>query len=497
MVLTTDDLVLYKRCSRRVFLERFGDSSCRESTSGFVRKLQRDSTDHRRQIIANWSAAGSTQRVEFPNGDWNSGAAETLRLMEAGAPLISRGVLIKPAGEDGLDWIGRPHLLVRSPEPSTFGDWSYRPVDIRMGKRPKLEYQLVATFHTILLEMIQEAPVRYAEILLRGRSPHRVDLFTRRPQLLELCGDAETVLTSDTLPEYFISRSRCSLCPWLSQCHSQAQQDQHISLIPGVTPTRYRVLAALGITDLGAIAKADPKDLAKYPELANGGVQNLINQARSCQEKRPVPRRDDTWEQLRQLPKSSVELYYDIEAEPERSVDYLHGVLVVKRDLQRRVISEKFHAFWAETPEEEGTAWNRFVEFMEQYPDAPIFHFCEYEPNTLGKLGKRHGTAAKQVDRLRNRCVDLHAWVTRLFFLPVEGYALKQIAAYLGFSWRDSTANGSQAVFWYDQWLETGDRQLLETIEIYNEDDCWGTYHIAKWFEGLAREDELAIAETA
>ncbi|MGD1851875.1 MAG: recombinase B, partial [Cyanophyceae cyanobacterium] len=117
MVLTTDDLVLYKRCSRRVFLERFGDSSCRESTSGFVQKLQRDSTDYRRQIIDNWTETDTTGQVEFPKGDWKSGAAETLRLMESGAPLINKGVLVKPASDERLAGIGRPQLLVRSRPP--------------------------------------------------------------------------------------------------------------------------------------------------------------------------------------------------------------------------------------------------------------------------------------------------------------------------------------------------------------------------------------------
>ncbi len=497
MALTTDDLVFYKRCPRRVFLERYGDQSERQPAAGFVQKLQRDSASYRQEIIDNWSDADTAQWVKFPKGDWEQGAAETVRLMESGQPLIARGVLMKSAGEGRPPWIGRPHLLVREEEPSWLGPWSYRPVDIRLGKRPKLEYQMAATFHVVLLEAIQGTAVQHAEILLRGRSPHQVDLLTRRSQLLELCQEAEVVLGGTHPPEYFISRSRCSLCPWLGQCHSQARQEQHISLIPGVTPTRYRVLEALGMTDLGAIASADPRVLGEYPELSNGGVQNLINQARSSQEQRPIPRHDQVWADLEQLPTGSVELYYDIEAEPERSVDYLHGVLVVKRDLQRQVISEEFHGFWAETPEEEERAWLGFVEFVEQYPDAPIFHFCEYEPSTLKKLGKRYRVPRKRIAALCDRCVDLHAWVNNLFFLPVEGYALKQIAAYLGFSWRDPSANGSQAVFWYDQWLETGDRDLLNTIEIYNEDDCWATYHIAKWLEDIAQADQVAIAETA
>jgi len=42
-------------------------------------------------------------------------------------------------------------------------------------------------------------------------------------------------------------------------------------------------------------------------------------------------------------------------------------------------------------------------------------------------------------------------------------------------------ANGSQSIYWYDQWLETGDRTFLDIIQRYNEDDCRATRHVKDW----------------
>lgn len=70
---------------------------------------------------------------------------------------------------------------------------------------------------------------------------------------------------------------------------------------------------------------------------------------------------------------------------------------------------------------------------------------------------------------------------------------MKTVANWLGFRWRDpkigklssngGNVGGDQCVFWYDQWLKTGDSTWLEYIVIYNEDDCQGTYELKKWME--------------
>ena len=49
------------------------------------------------------------------------------------------------------------------------------------------------------------------------------------------------------------------------------------------------------------------------------------------------------------LPESPIELYYDIEGEPNLDMDYLHGLLIVEHGKEPQYL-----AFLAEQPENEG-----------------------------------------------------------------------------------------------------------------------------------------------
>jgi predicted RecB family nuclease len=177
------------------------------------------------------------------------------------------------------------------------------------------------------------------------------------------------------------------------------------------------------------------------------------------------------------LPTAQVELYFDIESEPSLDLIYLHGVLVVDRMAQ----TTEFHSLLADKPEDEAAVWQAFLALVAQYPTAPIFHFCPYEVQTIHKLAKLYGTSQSVIHPLAARFIDLHELVTRVATLPVESYALKNMARWMGFDWRDSSANGAQSIYWYAQWLTTQDRSFLDAIATYNEDDCRATHHIKDW----------------
>jgi uncharacterized protein len=89
---------------------------------------------------------------------------------------------------------------------------------------------------------------------------------------------------------------------------------------------------------------------------------------------------------------------------------------------------------------------------------------------------------------LLSRFFDLHDWVTQAAILPIESYTLKFIARWLGFNWRDTSANGAQAICWFSQWLETHNRQFLDDIICYNEDDCRATYHVKEWLTSFLQQ---------
>ena len=83
-----------------------------------------------------------------------------------------------------------------------------------------------------------------------------------------------------------------------------------------------------------------------------------------------------------QLASAPIELYFDIEAEPSLNLAYLHGVLVVDRSNQ----TQTFHPLLADHPEQEEQVWFQFLDLVLQYPQAPIYHFCAYEVQTVERL---------------------------------------------------------------------------------------------------------------
>ncbi|MEG4861389.1 TM0106 family RecB-like putative nuclease [Microcoleus sp. K1-B6] len=615
-MLITDKLLLsYHRCHLRAFLDTCGDWKQLDPPSDFLLKLMRDSAAYQQQALEH----ETYQQPYYPRGDWEAGAAATLSLMQQGVDRIYRGVLIQ--GEFGqtkgattslvgidsqyfpefgelpetplhlsssnlhssnITLISRPHLLIKQPGQSKFGDWSYITADIWLSKRPKQEYQIIAAFHAQVLASVQETMPETAWLMLRKKGWWQVNLDQRTPQMFEILDNCIQMIENRDKPEVFISRQKCNLCGWYTICHAEAESIKHLSLLPGVSASRYARLKTLKITDVEALANASSALLAEYPEFPDRVAFDVVQQAQSQLLNQPLlreegssatdfvtdvtdvrkkeegrgkkeegrhdtdfdtdtlindseKRRSENSEELNSservpdivdnilndiaveevkirenkpatssipapilrkkpipysqsvfLPIAPIELYFDIEAEPELNLDYLHGVLVVDRYNN----TEKFHGFLAESAAEEGAIWQQFLELMWAYPIAPIFHFCDYEVKTFKRLAKLYNTPAYLWKPVLKRFVDIHKQVTQKAIMPVESYALKPIARWLGFDWRDAKANGAQCVCWYDDWLKTGDRSLLEAIVRYNEDDCRATYVVKDWLTNFLLNHE-------
>ncbi|MCU0549686.1 MAG: TM0106 family RecB-like putative nuclease [Leptolyngbya sp. Prado105] len=496
MFITADLLLNYQRCSRRAFLDRYGDAEQKDPPNDYLLKLIQDSAENRRQVLATQE---DHRQPTYKNGDWSRGAEETLKLMRSGVERIYQPILLAEA--ENVTLVANPDLLVKRPGQSIFGDWIYVPSEIKLSKRPKQEYQIIVAYFAKVLAAVQGAWAEEAWLILKERGAFEVDLWEVVPRMEAILTSCIAAVAGEQEPEVFISRSRCSLCHWFSHCYAIAKSEHHLSLLPGVTQSRYLQLQALNITTLEALAEIPATQLEPLPGFGSETARKLTRQARSTLQnvallgessaahtvgKRPfvVPK----------IPTAAIELYFDIEAEPSLNLVYLHGVLVVDRIQQ----TETFHPLLAETPEEESRVWQKLLDLMWAYPTAPIFHFCPYESQTMERLGKLFETPDELIKPLLARFIDLHDSVTRSVTLPVESYALKHIARWVGFDWRDSSANGAQSIYWYAQWLATGDRRYLDSIVIYNEDDCRATYQVKEWLvsflEAATLADDLGYA---
>jgi len=488
-MLLTDDLFIHsQRCQRRVFLEVYGDQHKKQPQSDYLSKILQDSGLYRNQVLRRYNAVRPQPLSGTAAATEQEAMAEaTAALMQQGVEAIAYGYLLR-TDPSGLTYLSRPDLLLRCPGPSRFGSWCYLPVVVKLGRRVKLDYQLLALFHAFVLADFQSLWPPRTGLILQGtpkhsppHQPYWVSFRDRLPAFQESLLAFQQSLVDRQEPEVFIARNRCSLCLWLDHCTAVAQTSQHLSLLPGITPKRYEILKALGIQTLEALAHTSPRVLQPLPGFGALVTHQLLQQARSTLHQTPLLHTPPDY----LLPLTDpVEFYFDIESQPDLNLIYLHGVLMVQGT------QKQFYAFLAESPADEQQAWTQFLALVTAHPQAPIYHFCPYEVDCIRRLGKEFHTPPATIDRLVRRCVDLHAWVTKTVTLPVESYALKSVARWLGFQWRQEDVNGAQAICWYNQWLQTGDRSFLEQILIYNEDDCQATHHLKTWLAQFLQEHQ-------
>jgi len=480
MLINAELLLQYQRCKRRTFLDIHGDKSQRDAPNELLRKLQQDKIAHQLSALAKVTY----HQPDYSYGNWEAAEAATLELMQRGVEYIYKGVLLATYSE-GYTLLSRPDLLVKRPGKSCFGDWMYVPANIELGKRPKQEYQVVAAFHAQVLATIQDLAPETAWLILRTKDRnYSVDLLKWTPRMQQILEEFIQVLELQNPPEVFISRQKCNLCHWYSQCYAIAQSEKHLSLLPGVTPLRYTQLQDVAITTLESLANTSPSILENLVGFDREAAPKLIVQAQSSLEKRPLilpyplPTEDITFT-------APIELYFDIEAQPDLDLNYLLGVLVVDRVAN----TEQFYSFLADKPEDEKLVWQQFLDLVWLYPEAPIYHFCVYEFDTVKRLARLYNTPSSLVRPVLSRFVDVYEQLTQSVALPVESYALKAIARWLGFEWREKEASGAKCIYWYDQWLETGDRSLLEIIQSYNEDDCRATLRVKNWLVNFFQDE--------
>jgi uncharacterized protein len=478
MLINAELLLQYQRCKRRTFLDTYGDKSQRDAPNELLQKLQQDKIAHQLSALAQMTY----HQPDYSYGNWEKAEKATLELMECGVEYIYKGVLLATYSE-AYTLLSRPNLLVKQPGQSRFGDWMYVPTSIELGKRPKQEYQVVAAFHAQVLATVQGVIPETASLILRTKNTnYTVDLFKWMPRMQQILEEFIEVLELPNPPEVFISRQKCNFCHWYSQCYAIAQSEKHLSLLPGVTPLRYTQLQDVAITTLESLANTSPATLENLVGFDREVAPKLVVQAQSALERRPLvlpyplPIEDITFT-------APIELYFDIEAQPDLDLNYLLGVLVV----DRLANTEKFYSFLADKPEDEELVWQQFLDLVWQYPEAPIYHFCVYEFDTVKRLAKLYNTPYALVRPVLSRFVDVYEQLTQSVALPVESYALKAIARWLGFEWREKEASGAKCIYWYDQWLETGDRTLLEIIQSYNEDDCRATHRVKDWLVNFFR----------
>lgn len=457
-MLTANHLYQYLACPRWPWNEWFGDPREKRGPSAFLRKLLADGVHHEEAIYADLGPA----RVSYPPGDHAAGARETLRLMRAGTPLIAQAVL-----RSG-DRLGISDLLERRPGQSALGDFVYEPVEIKTARSVKTVYRLQLAFYGHLLADVLGAwPARAHVILYDGSRESFVLEDVRGPYERVLAG-LEALADGGEAAIHICST--CAECPWEYACLGRAEAARDVSLTYGLQRRTARSLREHGVQAVDGLAALPPATVSAWTGTAPGEAQALVIQAGV------LARGEVLWRNTPGYEPSEIDLYFDIEGDPEHDVMYLFGVLARGRDG-----TEDYRAFVAEEPADEARAFHELLDHLESFPGAPIYHYHHYERSALRALSDKHGSNPARAPAVLGRMRDLNRDLTAAVVLPIYSYSLKAVARFLGYEWSHPEASAAQSMFWYSSWLKSGDRSFLDCAVEYNRDDCRATRLLKEW----------------
>jgi uncharacterized protein len=410
-------------------------------------------------------------------------AAETEAAIQAGAEVVYQAAF----EHDG--WVGYADFVERQP------DGSYEVSDTKLARSSKPTHLLQLAFYSEQVGRIQgRLPERMHVVLgTTERVSYRVrdfDAYFRRVRRRFLDWVAHPPAT------YPFPVLHCAVCDWLARCTRQWEEDDHLSLVAQMRRSWIDKLASAGITTLEGLATADA-ELAT--ELRPAIFDRLRRQA-ELQHRHRI-----TGEHLFELlplvegrglellPRPSAgDVFFDIEGDPfyeaTRGLEYLFGV----------VTDGEFRAFWAHDRAEERVAFERLVDFLTErlarFPDLHVYHYAHYEPTALKRLMGELGTREDEVDELlrREAFVDLYRVVAESLRISYGRYGLKQVERFFMPAREEDVAAGDDSILVFEQWLESGDDELLHAIERYNEFDCRATLALRDWL--LERRADAGVS---
>jgi predicted RecB family nuclease len=435
--------------------------------------VRRKGEQHERAHLATLEAAGKRIAPIELGEDWEAAARATEEAMRAGADVVYQAVLLDPHG-----WRGIADFLELQP------DGSYEVADTKLARTSKPTHLLQLAFYSAQVARIQGRLPDLMHLVLGSgeRVSYRIrdfDAYYRRVRRRFLEWVADPPAT------YPYPVAHCPVCDWLPRCTQQWRDDDHLSFVAQMRRRWVEALGEAGVTTLEQLATAEAElQTSLRPEI----FERLRRQAELQHRARITG--EHVFELLplvegrglEALPRPSEgDVFFDIEGDPfyeaARGLEYLHGV----------VTDGAFRSFWALDRAQEKEAFERLVDFLTERlaldPGMHVYHYAHYERTALRRLAGEWGTREEEVDELLRRdvFVDLYRVVVDSLRISYEGYGLKNVERFFMPERTEDVSAGDDSILVFEQWLDSGDDELLRAIERYNEFDCRATLALRDW----------------
>ena len=399
-------------------------------------------------------------------------------------------------------WIGTADLLMRVEEPSLLGPWSYEVVDMKLARSPKAHFLLqLACYSEQLSSILGAAPKRMHVVLGTNEvKSFRYDDYAA--YFRHIRSRFEHFVSAGTSSTYPLPVELCSMCAWSLNCWRHLVKDDHLSLVANIRRGQIARLTRADIPTLTVLGRSVPEHVEK---MAGSTLASLHQQARLQLEFRESgkhryellpPEAKHGFERL--PPPSDGDLYLDLEADPfvGSGLTYLFGIAF------RAAGETKYRPWWAHNDAEERVKFEEVIDFIVERlnacPEMHVYHYGAQDPASLRRLMNKHDSRDTHVDNLLRRevFVDVYPIVRQTVRISQPGYSLKKVEAF--YYEREATwvREAGGAIVAYETWLESGENQVLDEIEKYNQDDCASLADLHRWLLQLREEAEQQYGVT-
>ena len=284
----------------------------------------------------------------------------------------------------------------------------------------------------------------------------------------------------------------CSLCDFLSLCKARWDEDDHLTLVAGVSRLQVERLTAAEIRTLTALAETQPG--TKVKSMRSAVLEGIRHQAElQLHHRRTGEHRVD---HLPVEPDRGFSLMP--EPSPGRHLARLRGRSMVRAGPRARVPvrlgrARRRRRAAVTTASGPATTTRRRLRSSGSsttsssaaaaYPDMHVYHYAPYERTALSRLMGEHGTREDEIDDLLRGevLVDLFRVTRQALRASLPRYSIKNVEELYGFERHAEIGGGGESVNAFETWLESGDDSLLDGIRDYNEEDCVSLLELHRW----------------
>jgi predicted RecB family nuclease len=350
-------------------------------------------------------------------------------------------------------------VLTRVEEPPTGGTYRYEPTLCVETYSISKEQKLALSFAGYVLGRLQSEPPIAGRLIAMDGTSHTINLDKSVQSLMPLLEPLRAWTTDvPSNPPPIVLNKHCPLCPFQRSCQAQAEQEENLSLLNGITARTMRQYAKKGIFTVTQLSYLFRPRKRKTRSRNRPRVTHKVElQALAIRTNKIY------LQNLPELSRQPIELFLDIEGVPDRQLHYLIGLLVCQAD------TTTHSAFWADTDHDERQMWQQFLDKVTQYPNAPIYHYGSYEPRALLTLAKRYQTESEHVTK---RLVNVNSSIYGKMYFPVRSNGLKDIGHFIGAKWTSPQASGLQSLVWRHHWEKTREETFKDLLLTYNAEDC-------------------------